>query len=147
MLFEEKYARALAQDPQLAAELQDVNRAVREAEEMPVTTAAEKRARRDARWEARRRARSLEIKLRKVPTPERLVELERFKSLATGELSALEPEQIERVLAFHPDVQKMKGQILEELLNTRMADPAERALAAGEKGLEAARRAGAELEF
>ncbi len=138
-LLEQRYARALAQEAKLGEELTEAKKWAKLATDNPEN--------KEFAHEAGRRARALEAKLKRVLTPDRVAQIEKLKGLAKGGLAEFDPEQLERILAFRPDVNKMKGQMLEEMLNQRMLDPAERAAQAGKRAVAAAQKAGSELEF
>lgn len=141
MLFRERYAGALAHDPGLMPELEEVENLARKAAASPED--------KDLLRAAKRRARALETKLRAVPTPERLSLLGQLKELQSLDprLASLTPEAFERILSVRKSLDKATGQLLEEILNGNLATREAREASAGAKALEAAQKAGSEIEF
>jgi Domain of unknown function (DUF4157) len=141
MLFRERYARALEQEPALKKELQEVEDIAKKAAANREDKALVK--------DAKRRARALEAKLRAVRTPERISFLNQLTELHSvhPSVGAFPPEAFERILSVRQSLDKATGQLLEEMLNAGMATREAREASAGVEAVEAARKAGAELEF
>jgi hypothetical protein len=141
MLFRERYAAALIEQPGLKTELEEVENLAKQAAAHPDD--------KDLVRYAKRRARVMEAKLRVVPTPDRLAWLGQLKELQSlhPSLANLAPEAFERILSVRKSLDKATGQLLEELLNAGMATREAREAQAGVKAVEAAKKAESAIEF
>jgi hypothetical protein len=150
----DKYALVLAKDPDgLGAEVATLEA---EAKNIAARRQAAKAAKdadgvRAAEAEAEKlsqRARDLEPRIR-AKTPERLARVKWLTGLRdSSELfQKLSIEALERVVAKAPHLDLMKGQLLEELLGSRMASAAVREAAAGPAAVKAAEAASATIEY
>lgn len=81
--------------------------------------------------------------------PERVAYVKWVESLkgSSKVFDGLDAGALERILKMRPDVQRMKGQLLEELIGSRFADKAAREAAAGKSAVSAATKANSEIEF
>lgn len=151
----DKYAAVIAQDAHqgLRSELHTLEaeglaiagerRAAQKAGDAKALAAADARA-----ADLKKKVAGLEPRLR-AQMPERLARVEALKALKGRHpvFDKVGLDGLERALAKAPDVQQIKGQLLEELLGARMAGKAEREAMAGAKAVEAAKAAGGEIQF
>jgi len=148
-MLREKYAEALAKDKNLEERLLALEKRASEAAKDSETglTAAERAKAKATAEEVKIKAAELENILRKVSTLDRTKNLkEGLKALSQKypvlQDLPLDAEAAERVIAKGPRVDQMKGQLLEELLESKV-----RNMTTSEKAMLAGEKANTELEF
>jgi hypothetical protein len=146
-IFRDKFAAVLAKDADLEKELAGLEkRAVDAAEKAKIGGAKAEEAAETVKSEAATLEKKLQESARKLVLADQLAKLDEIRKLFP-KLESLDVKALERVLALAPNEGHIKGQLLEEFLNLRMAKPEGIAANVPVNILKQVEKDGGKLEF